>query len=216
VSGTSLNKYVFTHTKYPPSYGFDSNGIHGAQQINGVGTDVNFNFTHPNVYNWLQTCFVGQRGSMIWHYCGLHDEQIPTMKACRITETTVATRAGLRVLTADILGTSYSASAKKSIENGAGLSGQSLIHQATQAGLSVLYPQYSKFRFVSADPEYNTYGDAKDDTINEKFELTVINANNGRFSGYDRYCSIGPDFNFFFFVNVPPRYNYVIPSAAAF
>lgn len=215
-SGTSLNKYVFTHTKYPPAYGFDSNGIHGAQQINGAGVDVNFNFTHPNVYNWLQTCFVGQRGSMIWHYCGLHDEQIPTMKVCRVTETTVTTRAGLRVLTANVLGTSYSASAKSSIENGAGLSGQSLIHQATQAGLSVLYPQYSKFRFVSADPEYNTYGDAKDDTINEKFELTVINANNGRFSGYDRYCSIGPDFNFFFFVNVPPRYNYVIPSAAAF
>lgn len=216
VSGTSLNKYVFTHTKYPPSYGFDSNGIHGAQQINGEEVDVNFNFTHPNVYSWMQTCFVGMRGSMIWHYCGLHDEQIPTMKVCRITETTVSTRANLRALTSDILATSYSGSAKVSIENGAGLSGQSLVHQATQAGLSVLYPQYTKFRFVSASPTYSTYGIAKDDTINEKFELTVVNPNNGRFSGYDRYCSIGPDFNFFFFVNVPPRYNYVIPAPSTF
>lgn len=222
-AGTSLDLYMFTHTKYPQSFGFDSNGIHGAVQINGIGLDSNFNFVNTGPFQWIQGCFVGMRGSTMWHYCGLDQTSIPTMRVRRLSTNivngaAVTTRASLRNITANLASASFSASARGGTTRcTGGYGGISLIHQATQTGLSVLYPQYNKFRFVTTNPANSTYGSAVDDTLNEKFTLDIITSNkNGVYTAYDRYFSIGPDFTFFYFLNVPPRYCYNFPTAAVF
>lgn len=216
----SSAKYSLTLPKYPQTYGYHSGGIHGAQEVNGAGADVNFNFVNSTTYAWLAACFVAQRGSMIWHFNSIDSKPVKSMRVRRITETkTVTTRATLRSIVTDLFGGTYSASARNSLtSSGAAFSGISVINQHTQSGLSVLMPQYNKFRFVTANPANATYGSAVDDTINEKFvlEITVdANPTTTSNSGFERYASIGTDFNFFFFLNVPPRYFYIAPPAAA-
>ena len=222
-AGTSTNLYAFMHTKWPPAAGFDPNGIHGAQQINGASTDVNYNFTNFTNFNWISSCFIGMRGSTIWHY-NLHNvDPASTMQVRRqynsiLGVTTVNTRANLRAINTNVLATSYSNTARANISRRASTSGgSSLINQRTQTGLSVLYPHYNKFRLVYTKPNIFTYGTSTDDTINEKFVLEILAPNkNGTFSGYDRYFSIGPDFNCFYFQSVPTRYLYGNPTAATF
>lgn len=220
---SGLDNYYIVHTKYPNTYGYDPNGIHGARQTNGIILDVNFNFVSPGPFQWIQGCFVGMRGSTIWHYDGLDLSNIPSMKVRRLATfnvngTNVVTRTNLRVLTADIVTGSYSTTSRNSMTlTTAGSCGQALVHQATQTGLSVLYPQYNKFRFISAYPQNTTYGSLGDSSIYERFVLDIITPNkNGVYKAVDRYFSIGPDFNFFFFLNTPPRYLYAVPSAALF
>jgi len=187
----------------------------------GAGTDSPFNFVNPSFYSWLAACFVGQRGSMIWHYNMCDNNVAKSMRVRRITETkSVTTRATLRSIQADLFTTSYSGSARRAITtSSSSFSGVSVVNQHTQSGLSVLYPQYNKFRFVTANPANSTFGSAVDDSTNEKFVLEIVVDSNPTATsntGYERYCSVGTDFNFFFFLNVPPRYFYTTPTAATF
>lgn len=218
VADSSSTFYKFTMTKYPPAIGFDPNGIHEAQSLT-AGPDHSYNFVSIHPYTWLATCFIGQRGSMIWHFNACANQNIDVMRVRRVTETSVATRAALRDITTNVVSSSFSGTSRGAITRGGpGASGLSLINQKTQTGLSVLFPQYSKYRFVSADPAYAVFGRDLDDTENEKLELDIVTSNAvaNDISFYERYCSIGTDFNFFYFVNVPPRYLYSLPTATGF
>ncbi len=225
-AGLGLALYNFVHTKYPQAPGYsDTSGIHGAYDINGVIIDRLYNFVAPSPFYYISSCFVGMRGSTIWHYNGIESEPMSKMQVRRQYDnvnagTAVTTRADIRKFVNNVGGTgsSYSNCARNSkTYTTSGLGGLSLVNQRTQTGLSVLYPQYNKFRFVSADPGTFTYGTEEDDTLNEKFVLElVINNLTSSFSMYDRYFSIGPDFNFFYFLNVPPRYLHNEPNPASF
>jgi hypothetical protein len=222
-SGTSSNIYTFMHTKWPQAPGYSPTGIHGGQQINGAGTDSNYNYVQSTNFNLIAPCFVGQRGSMIWHY-NLHNVDPASVMNVRrqytnvFNGTAITTRSGLRQITTNILATSFSNTARTSVSRRKQTSaGTALVNQRTQSGLSVLYPHYNKFRFCTTNPRNSTYGSPIDDSIDEKFALEIIIPNkNGNFSGYDRYFSIGPDYNPFFFVNVPPKFIYGPATAASF
>jgi len=220
-TGAGVNStqfYKYTMTKYPPSYGYDTNGMHSAEGLVTPASDFNFNYASVTPYTWIAPCFVGQRGSMIWHFNASFTDGVDSVKVRRITETDVDTQAELRVITSNYASGSYSDSARNSIsKSGPGVSGLSLVNQRTQAGLSVLMPQYSKYRFVSTDPANATYGRDSDDTENEKFvvEMVVPNSTDNTPCTYERYSSVGTDFNLFYFLNVPPRYVYALPTAGA-
>lgn len=215
--------YNFIHTKYPQAPGYDPNGIHGALQINGAGTDAPYNFTQYIPFHLLASCFVGMRGSTMWHY-NVHAPNIASRMLVHrqyddtFNGTPVTGRNSLRNITYNFVTTSFSNTARfMSGRARAGAGGLSLTNQLTQSGLSVLYPQYNRFRFVTANPANYTFGSAIDDSIKEKFCLQIIlPGNNANLTAYDRYFSIGPDFNFFYFVNVPPRYIHAVPTAATF
>lgn len=210
--------YKFTMTKYPPSSGYDPNGIHTAEGLTS-GVDESYNFTSINPFTWISACFIGQRGSMIWHFNAGHPGHIDVMRARRVTESTVTTRANLRNITVDAGYSSFSNTSRVMLTRGGpGASGLSLVNQKTQTGLSVLFPQYNKYRFVSASPSNAVFGIDEDDTENEKIELDIITSNkiDNTITWYERYCSIGTDFNFFYFLNVPPRYVYDNPTAGAY
>lgn len=222
-AGSSTNLYSLVHTKWPQAPGYSLQGIHGGQQINGAATDVNYNYVMPTNFYLISTCFAGQRGSMIWHYNVHNLDNASTMNVRRqytnvFNGTSVTTRSTLRQINNNILATSFSNTARSSMTRRKQTSGgTALVNQRTQSGLSVLYPHYNKFRFVTTNPNNATYGSGTDDTIDEKFVLEIMLPNkNGTFSGFDRYFSIGPDYNAFFFVNVPPRFVYGPASAATF
>jgi hypothetical protein len=222
-TGTSHNIYTFLHTKWPQAPGYTSTGIHGANQINGGATDVNYNYVQSTNFNLIASCFVGQRGSMIWHYNTHCVDTASVMNVRRqytnvFNGTAVLTRSNLRQITTNMIASSFSNTARTSISRRKQTSaGTALVNQRTQSGLSVLYPHYNKFRFVTTNPANATYGSPIDDTVDEKFALEIVIPNKaGAFSAYDRYFSIGPDYNAFFFLNVPPRYVYGPATASSF
>jgi hypothetical protein len=216
VSDTYSTYYKFTQTKYPPSFGYDPQGIHDATSLTG-GAVARFNYCTNNPITWVTSAFIGQRGSMIWHYNVNYSKFVDTMRVRRLTETDVTSLADLRNLTVNFGVGSYSNVARGSITRaGPGVSGLSVVNQRTQAGLSVLMPQYSKFRFVSTNPDTTNFGSDMDDSENEKFVFEMITSNESTsVPFYERYCSIGTDYNVFYFLNVPPRYLYGNPSAGS-
>jgi len=218
VADNSATFFKFTMTKYPPSSGFDPLGIHEAvAPISGL--DEPYNFTTINPYTWLAGCFVGQRGSMIWHFNGGSDSHLDVMRVRRVTESAVASAVATRNITTNIVSSTFSGTARGMLSRGgAGASGMSLVNQKTQTGLSVLIPQYNKYRFVSPSPVYATFGQTADDTSNERVELDIISSNrvNDNIGYVERYSSIGTDFNFFYFLNTPPRYIYASPTAGPY
>jgi hypothetical protein len=131
VSGTanySSTFYKFTMTKYPPSSGYDPNGIHTAVGLTS-GADENYNFTSINPFTWISACFVGQRGSMIWHFNAGHPGHIDVIRARRIIESPVTTRADLRNITGDVAQSSYSNTSRGMLTRG-GPGAWTLINQS--------------------------------------------------------------------------------------
>lgn len=93
-----------------------------------------------------------------------------------------------------------------------GTEGMSLTNQETQTGLCVQAPLYSRFRMLSNDPAIfaGTGGVDESNTDSIRIESTV-HPQNGvlpQDSSLFTYCSIGTDFNFMYFVNVPTWFWY--------
>jgi len=217
----SATYYRMYMSKYPPFLGFDANGIHGAQQIVGATTDVGYNFTTTHPYTFISPCFVGQRGSTIWHFNVRSPEHVDSIRVRRVPRIYNAplNRADLRQLTTNIVNSSYSNTARGGYSRGSACSGgAALINQKTQTGLSVLFPQYNEFRFVGTYPSTAVFGTSTDSTTNElaALEMVTSNKNDNTIVSYDRYFSVGTDFTLFCFMNVPPRYLQATPTAASF
>ena len=103
---------------------------------------------------------------------------------------------------------------------GSGCGGAALTAQQTQAGLSVGLPMYSNYRMYFNDWNVNTTGQASDSSNDDVFDLSYILRKEASTSFQynsllSSYASIGTDFNFFYFVNVPVHYTYnqAVPAA---
>lgn len=91
-----------------------------------------------------------------------------------------------------------------------GIAGMALTHQATNAGLSVLCPMYSAYRFESTNPYRINDRSSADDADHDGLTLEVATVGNSPIATADvriwKYVSIGTDFNLHFFLNVPTIY----------
>jgi hypothetical protein len=97
--------------------------------------------------------------------------------------------------------------------------GGCLVNQKTQTGLEAQLPMYSPYRMVATFPGGITLGNSFDGTDNDSVELQfrVNPASSGQNSNAvvaRYYTSIGTDFNFFFFLNVPLIYDAPVPNLA--
>jgi hypothetical protein len=207
--------WKFWQTKYPPCFGYDPNGRHMVRNIPDT-EDVPFNWTHNVPFTTLAPCFVGMRGSMHWHYNANGDAPITKFMTARETDYTTAPLRE-RVHPSS---TNYSEIPKFNYNYETGsLTGMSLVNSRTQTGLQVCIPQYNKFRFVGTDPTYYVSGRDKDDTSNEKLSVlttaTDSTSDAGKTIAIDFYCEIGTDFNLFYFLSVPRKYDYKNAQPAA-
>jgi len=104
-------------------------------------------------------------------------------------------------------------------QSSVGASGQMLTHQTTQTGVSVEMPLYNNNRFTTADPTITGFGQAYDETDRDGYQVEIE-----RYPGFvnnhapllQRYCSIGSDFTFFFYLNAPIMYYMnAVPTAGS-
>lgn len=209
-------------SRIPPSWGFDPLGINSATDIVGAGSS-NFNFVNRIPYTWLEPCYVGRRGSMIWHYntdVGPHNSHSVRLERLitPITSANLANRIPLNFTgSTDSEMRLFNTFANGLPRYGSGLGGVALTDQNSQAGLSTLLPMYNNYRFEISDPYNTVYGTSEDGTDTEMFDLvsTVrryadIGADNSILNF--KYCSIGTDFTFLFFLNVPTMHVYNDPA----
>jgi len=217
-------------TRVPLTYGYDPNGFNNAVGL-VAGPSHPFNFVPVTPYSWIAPLFIGYRGSMIWHYNidqGGNTNSICTARVRRRYGTFVAQqRNTISILpraggTYDDLMRLCVAGNNVYEDNNiitASSGGVSQTNQLTQAGLSILAPMYSPFRFNFSYPTNANYGVASDHSDTENLSLEIMY--DARVSGgypyatvAEKYSSIGTDFNFFFFLNVPTMYNYTTTPLA--
>lgn len=213
-----VSNWTFRHALPPPQRGFDLQGINNAVNTLGTISDKPYNFCKMVPYSWISPCFIGYRGSHIWHYNVNALKTVGQIRAIR--DNAVITDRGQYATTngvSDTAGWNLSRNAANAELQLSGASGQSVTNQITQSGLSVLYPMYSRFRFRTTNKATLTLGAEYDDSKYEAAKVTVqtqtdTQNNLGKYMEMSLYHSIGTDFSFQFFINVPSVYLYDTPT----
>jgi len=202
--------------KYPPMPGFDTtNGNSTVKGWETPATTYKYQFTKMTPFNWMQSCYVGCRGSMRWHFNvdGTGRQPLHTIRVTRNNND----MSGYPATSAGWITATQPNNASRSQLNwlattlDAGVSGQVLTNQLTQTSLSVELPQMNNNRFVTADPTITYAGSAEDNSDRETYNLILLfKPQQSGASCIDyvvtRYAGIGTDFNFFFYLNAPRIY----------
>ena len=191
--------------KYPIPPGFNPNVFTRAST--SIFTSEPYAFTHMTPWNWMQACYVGCRGSMAWKFNVNANGSSPIESVRLIRSLDQMTNNPLNnedSINGGNLNDYYSFFQTNTTE---GSSGISVTNQRTQASLATELNQFNQNRFVSSSNFNTTLGLPLDNTDRETYKLQMFFANEGRndISGtlIERYCSIGTDFNFFFYLNAP-------------
>lgn len=203
--------------------GFDPNGVQLA--ISPVdATEKRYNFVKTTPINWMRQCYIGNRGSVNWY--------VNTDGTSRNHESQVTIR---RLNAGENLSLPIAANMTNLVYNGAeygtilnfkddqtvnSTHGVDVTNPTTFAGLTTGIPFYSRFRFHDNNALEASFGndtvESRDDGMN--FQINHYEYNNGTLdylwhSTYF-YQSIGSDFTFVYYLNVPVMYKYAKPTPA--
>jgi len=195
--------------RFPPSPGYDPNGIHSAKGLIATTSNFPYNFSQMTPFCWLQYCYVGARGSTVYHINVEANDPVTLVRAVRASGTiTAANYVQTQTIATGVTSSNFSKTWL--VYESSGYEGQSLTNQKTQAGMSILMPMYNLNRFCQSDPNYNILGlsVANTDTDNIQIDYAIkphyntsVNSAEAAYTSF--YHSIGPDFSFIFFLNVP-------------
>lgn len=214
-TGTNVYSLLRYNLRRLPLYpGYDPNGIHTANDTIGASTSP-YNFVPWGAITWVGQCFIGVRGSVIWHANVISGDRSAEVAISRDPEATLSV-ANYATIKAASAGSNESAVSRLTVtELTSGMDGMSLTNQETQAGVSVLCPMYSRYKFLSAGADTRTLGDANDETNKDGIQCSVAYTLASGGAGVTAfYMGAGTDFNLNFFLNVPTLYESSVPTSA--
>lgn len=209
---TGVASVQFRFGKLPPHPGFDPNGIHTATALVGVGTKT-YNFVSQLPVNWLFPAFIGYRGSGVWtlNTCSNgvaapHVDVVRTPQNAMVMSESVSGDNGPLTVSQG----AYSYFQRSSATPG----GMALTNQLTNAGLSVLCPNYNNYRFNSTAVGNTTLAPTTGVSAYDGSDYDCFTAHTIMVAGtpsvnnisQEKYWHGGPDLNPVFFLNVPTRY----------
>lgn len=190
-------------SKIPGYYGYDPNGINSAKGLVVPASNFNFNYSYICPLTWLLPGYVAYRGSAIWTFNASAKEPITSVRAIR-GNTLYDTASSFEAVNSFTSGTnSYNARVfMEGTQNGC--SAQGLTNQLTNAGLSLLLPNQSNYRFCTTNPVTATSPSALDGSSGDilRLDMDGINVNTTPITLWS-YHAIGTDFSAIFFLNVP-------------
>lgn len=192
--------------RFPVMRGQDANGMYGV-------TVGRANFTQITIFNVIAACFIGMRGGYRWklNTCGAH--HYDTIRIERSTTNRSVSELNKELNIADSITTSAFSllTALEATNN----QGYSLTNGRTQTGVEVELPHYSHTRFHGTN-QTNSFKGAVFDKSDVDSMRIVMEMNDpaadAAGSSYTLYGATGEDFNFFYFINVPPIYYYNIDN----
>jgi hypothetical protein len=165
------------------------------------------------VLQWILPCFVGYRGSGVWTFNTTNTANTDHV----YTNISVTREPVLNMTWSDGLTTYPNATTSsgtparflsvKTATDG----GTALTNQYTQAGLSVLCPNYNLYKFNSTAPGNTTSAPittrTQDGSADDTFVLQITDGGTAISNcKVDKYWHAGPDFQPLFFLNVPSYY----------
>jgi hypothetical protein len=184
-----------TFTRFPPSFGPETRGIHSAAI--GAGATVPFNLTTVTPYHLITSCFLGQRGSTQW---------VITSRSLDCADVR-ATRVGTGIATVTpwslISGVSSSVAQWRNIIDSS--SGSAIMNSNNSNGLVISVPDMSGYKFHSTAPGMGTYVATDPASDMESIALSTNSTivTDGSKGGFNRYFAVGTDFNVVYFMYVP-------------
>nr|ULF99940.1 MAG: hypothetical protein [Marnaviridae sp.] len=201
--------------KIPPDYGYDTNGIHSAKGILVPASNFAFNFVNKTPLTWIMPAFLAYRGSTIWTFNTCNKLETNHVRVWRSNQAGVP---AVENVVAAAKGTVSANARFYKLNSDSGAAGQAVTNQWTNAGLSVLCPNYGRYRFQSTTLQSGTLPSGQDDS---QFDEFVLEVSSDGVSGPDNkglkvwsYNSIGTDFGLYFFLNVPTLWLYTtLPTA---
>jgi len=197
-------------TIYPPWYGYDTNGRHSAKGTYTTGSNFGFNFCSVYPFHWVGRCFVGMRGSAMWHFnvdtVGT-DSVVSSLRVYRSTKVAATTLYNITSGSGTLNTTS--AYSRFYNQNGSGSGGSALTNQVTQTSIQVVLPDYNQARFHFCDPASGSLGFTGDGSAYQTAVLETKLKPAWATKAWDalnvqKYHAVGPDFTFFFFLCAPP------------
>lgn len=201
--------------KYPPHYGFDLNGIHTARNAGGT-LDVPFNWTKWTAWHLLSPCFVGQRGSMFWHFNVDAPTPVKRVMVTKLNDSPISAF-GVALDPAPGISTGIPRLIWSKLWGSGG--GSAMTNQLTNGAVSVSTANYCQYKFQSTDPKQCTLipssGADYDGANLEALRIDVPVAQAANTIKIERYFGVGTDYNLIFFRNVPTLFQYNAPAAPA-
>lgn len=212
--------------RFPVEYGF------GPLALNYCfsGTKKQFQYSPSHPMNWVSNCFAGYRGSIVHQYNTVRNGQdlIDELKVERDPRThilDVVPRQAINRFTSTVDSSSPSTYAAQCLETKfnvlremSGVRGMSMTNTNTQSGLSVVTPQYSKWKFR---PAYcKTRDTFSGETEIESIRLTAVarcgmsgDTVDDGWPAVNVYVAGGVDFDLIYFICVPTKYQFTMPPA---
>lgn len=194
----------------------------GYDPVNGADTTLlglKFNFVHVTLLSYLLPAYVGYRGAMRSKYRDLdlgqeikghmdvHRDFTPPGSKNYMTRKTIW-KVGDSITAVSLRGS-----------GGAGMWGGSIIQPITQSPyVEVEVPFYTGKRFAFAQRitsgGITTGMNDNTDHLETRVDYTYLTVAAGKAPGMiEEFISVGEDFNVFFFVGAPPRFDYPTPPA---
>jgi hypothetical protein len=226
--GIGLNRAVNLLPKIPTTFGYDSSfGMNWAESLLAAPEPRAYTFCRPHPLDWVLNAFVGYRGSTVIHV-NVHGESRDNTSLA--TGLSVSRYFGGYIINAtnqnrnsstSTAACAYPSNVARAATTGSpnriptGHRGISLTNQRTQAGVSVVVPQYNQGRFYPAFTAYrqNDNGDTENVRVDTTFKSTVAGAITVSWPYMDLYYAAGVDFNPVFFLSAPRMYEYNITGA---
>lgn len=215
--------YRVSFQKLPEPYGYLPSAPNNAINLNTL-LSVGFSFGRHNTISTFLPCFIGYRGSTMIHLNAHSMNKIQYTMLVQRREDAIPNTVGKVdsvVKTLNPAGTNWGTLTAEILDQcNSGQSGMALTNQATQTGMSVLCPHYYNNRFADTNPHTWWRGSTEDGSSNKHYELLMIqtgseDADVMKSMIIQKYISIGPDFQPFFFLNVPMLYRYASTPAPA-
>ncbi len=215
----TVNEIIYRFGKLPPQAGYDPAGIFTANQLLGVST-ARYNYAQLSVLNWMLPSYIGYRGSGIWTFNEKGNIATPSVNVTRTNQNLLASGIVFNNVASTNTNTLAYQAANGTVNTAGGIS---LTNQLTNAGLSVLCPMYTNYRFQTTDPTFNTApqqvitatnydGAAMDSFRYQSHGLGPNQLNSNRV--VDCYWGCGTDFQPIFFLNCASWYRQtVLPTA---
>jgi len=187
-----------TRSRWPLPRGRMDDGIDDF--VSGPG-----NITNLTLFNYLQGAFVGMRGSSRWKFNTLNS--VPTQEISVMRETLKLAK-GTYSTHFTVSSSANPNEVKQQLLPHVKHGGYSLTNGNTQIGVQVEFPQYSRYRFISASPYSIPLGQESQDTDTDSITLRTVQAHTGSLDRFivTAHHAVGDDFSLFFFLRTPIYY----------
>lgn len=214
--------------RFPVDYGYSTNGVNYATGIL-VPTKNQFQYSPTHPLNWITNCFAGYRGSIVHQYNVISNgqplpDQIVAERDPRSWIIGTAPAQAINRFSTGAVTIDQSTISRAPVTTQSGVNrgiwgqrGMAITNANTQSALSVVTPQYSRWKFRPAYAKTRDVLGSYDEVESIKLVTSMrcgssSSADDEGWPIVDIFMAGGVDFDPIFFICVPTLYSFITTS----